>query len=382
MTYSYRRTTVDFVVIGGGIFGVYAALHLARQGRSGLLIEREQRLLRRASLVNQARLHGGYHYPRSVATAQSAQAYQQRFLREHHAFIHTDFIKYYAIDRFGSLTDRLQFERFCDYIGASYQAVSVQPPFDKQRIAALFQTIEHSFDPILLGQYYTQQLHKTRAVTAQMGASIKKVARQGQLWQLEIEKDQQRMRCETPLVINATYAGTNAVHQLFGVSPIHLQYELSEMVLLSMPQFTNRGLTIMDGQFGSLMPYGQTGLHSLSTVAYTHHEQSNHLLPTLSCQARRRDCLPHQLANCNSCTARPSSNFEKMRSQMQQYFSAEVSFHFYQSLFTVKSKLRSHAIDDGRPTSIIQLSSTPDFYCIFAGKVQSIYEIERVWSAR
>ncbi len=44
---------------------------------------------------------------------------------------------------------------------------------------------------------------------------------------------------------------------------------------------------------------------------------------------------------------------------------------------SVKTKLKSSYIDDGRPTKIGKLSSKPEFYCVLAGKINSIYEIER-----
>ena len=38
----------DFTVIGGGIFGCYAALYLAKKGASVLLIEKEKELLKQS----------------------------------------------------------------------------------------------------------------------------------------------------------------------------------------------------------------------------------------------------------------------------------------------------------------------------------------------
>lgn len=53
----------DFAILGGGIFGIYSALFLAEKGLHICLIEKEKELMKKASVVNQARLHSGYHYP-------------------------------------------------------------------------------------------------------------------------------------------------------------------------------------------------------------------------------------------------------------------------------------------------------------------------------
>jgi len=55
-----------------------------------------------------------------------------------------------------------------------------------------------------------------------------------------------------------------------------------------------------------------------------------------------------------------------------------VEFQYFTSMFTVKSKLKANFIDDGRPTEISVLHEEPRFYCVFAGKINSIYEIEKV----
>jgi glycine/D-amino acid oxidase-like deaminating enzyme len=59
-------STCDAIVIGGGFYGCEIALELVRLGfEKVVLVEREPGLLRRASFVNQARIHNGYHYPRA-----------------------------------------------------------------------------------------------------------------------------------------------------------------------------------------------------------------------------------------------------------------------------------------------------------------------------
>jgi hypothetical protein len=369
----------DFVVIGGGLFGAYAALYLSRKGLKVALIEKEERLFSKASIVNQARLHGGYHYPRSVATARMSDNNKARFTEEHRPFIHFSFEKYYAIDRYGSLTDANQFQRFCDYIKIPCQRVKEHPTISFQRLEALFLTQEYTFDPILIARYYQEQLQQQALIDLKLGTFIEGVEIKGQRWQLDyLQSNGNKGRILTDQVLNATYAASNAVNELFGLEKIDLMHEISEMVLLSAPALAGLGLTVMDGQFGSLMPYGKSGLFSLSSVAYTHHKVSYENKPFFSCQQQNQACTPDLPADCNYCSVRPSSNKNKMIQQIRQYFKTAVDFHYFCSLFTIKSKLRANAIDDGRPTEIRLLHKNPAFYCIFAGKINSIYEFEKV----
>lgn len=370
----------DFIIIGGGIFGAYAALYVAGKGYRVCILEKEQELLRKASIVNQARLHSGYHYPRSVATAMMSDDNKARFTAEHRPFINFAFEKYYAIDRFGSFTDSLQFERFCDYINIRCERLKEHPLFNFNRIEALYATTEYTFDPLLIAQHYREQLAAHPGISVYRGQRICSAAAVGSAWEMEVEDLHTggRSTYTGTQVINATYAGSNAINRLFGVRDINLMHEISEMAFVTSPALAGVGLTVMDGPFGSIMPYGLSGLHSLSSVAYTHHKVSYDNLPTFDCQLVNRACQPHFTANCNGCPARPASNQHKMMAQMMHYFSDKVALDYYTSLFTIKSKLKANYIDDGRPTEISVLHDSPRFYCVFAGKINSIYEIEKM----
>jgi hypothetical protein len=371
----------DFLIVGGGIFGIYAALYLKRQGLRVLLVEKQKELLKKASIVNQARLHSGYHYPRSVATARMSDDNKARFTREHKRFINFEFEKYYAIDRFGSFTDHAQFERFCNFIDIRCELVREHPYFNFHRLEALYATTEYTFDPVLIAEYYRQQLFDaTPQVETRLFTKVEQAEARSDHWQVElVDLDtQQRQQIEATQVINATYAGSNAINRLFGVRDIDLMHEISEMAFVSSPQVQNIGLTVMDGPFGSIMPYGLSGLLSLSSVAYTHHKVSYDNLPTFDCQQVNTDCKPDFVDICNFCPAKPRSNYQKMLGQIRHYFTDQVEFQYFTSMFTVKSKLKANFIDDGRPTEISLLRENPGFYCIFAGKINSIYEIEKV----
>lgn len=375
-----QTQSYDFLIIGGGIFGAYAALYLAGKGAKILLVEKEAELMKKASIVNQARLHSGYHYPRSVATARMSDENKARFTREHKPFILFEFEKYYAIDRYGSFTDARQFERFCEYINIRCERVEGHPLFNYHRLEAVYLTTEYTFDPLLITQYYRERLATTPGIHIWHSCEPLSAQPDADRWQVVIKElhSGKHQQVSAREVINATYAGSNGVNRLFGVPDIALMHEISEMAFVSSPQLAQTGLTVMDGPFASLMPYGKSGLLSLSSVAYTHHKVSYEPLPRFDCQERRPDCRPDFTAICNTCAEKPPSNYQKMLGQMGQYLAPHVELNYFTSMFTIKSKLQANYIDDGRPTEIAVLRENPRFYCIFAGKINSIYEIERV----
>lgn len=374
----------DFVVIGGGIFGCYAALYLAGKGAKVALLEKEDRLFRKASLVNQARLHSGYHYPRSLATAALSDEHKERFTSEHRQFVHFSFEKYYAIDRYGSFTDPLQFERFCSRLHIPFHRIDDHNLFNFNRLEALYLTEEYSFDPVLIGHYYREKVENQPEITVLKNVGLQSANAVGKEWSICLTQSSAPLPHSTqtlqaPTVINATYAASNAVNHLFEVENLALTHELSEIAFVTSREFGNRGLTVMDGPFGSIMPYGQSGLLSLSSVAYTHHKISYEDTPQFDCQIPEDpSCRPAAPGICTECPRRPVSNASKMLAQMRQYFSDSVDFEYFFSYFTIKSKLKSSYIDDGRPTEISMLRDAPRFYCLFSGKINSIYEVEKI----
>ena len=69
----------DKIIIGGGIYGLYSALRCAKKGETIIVLEYDDTCFKRATYINQARVHMGYHYPRSYSTAIKSAGYFQRF---------------------------------------------------------------------------------------------------------------------------------------------------------------------------------------------------------------------------------------------------------------------------------------------------------------
>ena len=99
----------DAVVIGGGFFGCRLSLYLKEYMKDVLILEKDGDLLQRASYNNQARVHNGYHYPRSILTALRSRVNFSQFVNEYRECIYNDFDKYYAVGKLFSKLNARQF---------------------------------------------------------------------------------------------------------------------------------------------------------------------------------------------------------------------------------------------------------------------------------
>jgi hypothetical protein len=137
----------------------------------------------------------------------------------------------------------------------------------------------------------------------------------------------------------------------------------------------------MDGPFFSIMPFGKTGLHSLTSVTFTPHTTSYEEVPTFQCQDRSGGyCSAFRLGNCNDCVAKPVTAFPYMASLARKYLREDFEFAYKSSLYSVKPILMSSEIDDSRPTVIRTYSTNPTFVGVLSGKINTVYDLDEVLS--
>ena len=351
----------DFVIIGAGLFGIYASIDLEKRGYKVLLIEREKIPYSKASLINQARVHMGYHYPRSLTTAKSSMNFSERFIYEHKEFLNLSFTSLYGIEKYGSLTNKSQFIRFAKFLNLYCEEIKIPNIFKNQRLEACFKVEEFTFDPFLLREYYLSKLEDSK-ITKFLNCNLEKIHKEETKWNLKLKLGEESHRwISTSNVVNATYASTNNINEIFNFDKLEVENQLSEIVLIYSESLSKYGLTIMDGPFISIIPYGNSGLHSLTSVSYTHHD----------------NFTDQKFYNLKK--NKPRSNSTKMIKQLKNYLSDHEKIYNHGSFFTVKTKLKKSHINDSRPTNILKLNDNPGFYQLFSGKISSIYEFEELW---
>jgi hypothetical protein len=366
----------DKIIIGAGIFGLYAAKKSLERGEKVLVLEYDDAPFKRASWINQARVHNGYHYPRSYATAHKSAEYFERFVAEHDYAILRDFTKIYATSAKYSYTNAQQFTRFCQAANIPLEPIRASKFFKPGICDGVFETLEYAFDATLIGKQMLAELNKSTNFTIQFATKIHQIDNHKlSTWIITTNK----MVVETEYLINATYASLNQILTKAHLPPFDMKYELCEIILCKVSdKLQNVGITVMDGAFFSLMPFGKTEYHSLTAVSNTPHLSSNNILPKFDCQQSNVDCDEYQLANCNDCLYKPKTAFWHMYKLAKKYLTDDIEIYYQQSLFSMKAILKTSETDDSRPTIIKFSNTSPRFLSIFSGKINTIYDLDEV----
>lgn len=367
----------DRIVIGAGIYGLYAALFCGRRGERVAVLEYEDAPFRRATRVNQARVHMGYHYPRSLSTAEKSAGYFERFCRDYSFCLLKEFDQVYATSASFSWTTAEQFRKFCRSAGIRCERVEPEKYFRPGMCDGAFLTREYTYDAEILKRYFLDEIKKTGCVELVFGARIETIQKEGGVYRVGLADGRS---FESAFVLNASYASVNQIHAKLGFEPFRSKYELCEIILCRVDgALRNTGITVMDGPFFSIMPFGRTGYHSLTSVTFTPHLTSYDRVPTFPCQADSGGtCSPGQLGNCDTCPARPRSAWSYMAGLARKYLRDEYRFEYAGSLYSMKPILTSSEIDDSRPTVIRTFSENPTFVSVLSGKVNTIYDLDEV----
>lgn len=366
----------DKIIIGAGLYGMYAADFCAGRGQNILVLEYDDAPFQRATYINQARVHMGYHYPRSLTTAVKSAGYFRRFNEDFDFCIHNKFDQIYATSDQFSWTNAEQFREFCAAADIKCEEVAVSKYFRKGVCDGAFLTEEYTYDAKILQKYYEDRLFNRENVKFAFGARLRQIVKDGREFIVELS-DGSSFR--TGYVLNATYASVNQViDKVEGISKelFNIKYELCEIILCEPSEvLKDIGITVMDGPFFSIMPFGKTGLHSLTSVTFTPHVTSYEAKPEFSCQGGT-SCSPASLGNCNDCIHRPESAWPYMSHLADKYMKPEYAYTYVKSLYSMKPILKSSEVDDSRPTAIRVLNRDPMFISVLSGKINTVYDLD------
>jgi glycine/D-amino acid oxidase-like deaminating enzyme len=255
---------MKIAVIGGGVFGVMTAIKLAENGETVSLFERLPVVMQGAS-YNANRLHLGFHYPRDDETALQCARGSKTFRDEFEDAVLPGLRNAYFIASENSLTSSRNFLAFCDRIGLPYRQIELhqfKPTVKHVELGVM--TDEVMYDGATLRRLMTERLLGSRVET-RVGCEVMDIKREGDVFEIVI-KDQSSARFAA--VVNCCYAAINRLTAQLGHTIQTYQYEYVAVPIIELdwPQATS--ITILDGPFMSLLPFGKRGEYLLYHVQH------------------------------------------------------------------------------------------------------------------
>lgn len=355
------------IIIGGGFYGLSIALYLYESlgVKDITIIEKEPATMTRASYVNQARVHNGYHYPRSVLTGYRSAVNFPRFVEQYEKAIVSDFEKYYGIANHLSKVNARQFRRFCEKIGSEVSTApdDVKSMFNPGLVEDVFKVKEYAFNAHILRDELLGQIKQYPAIKLKTGERVQKIAPEGNNISVVTDKDVYRSN----FVLNCTYANINNLHRASGLPLVGLKQEITEMCLVRLPEnMKDFSITMMDGPFFSIMPFPSKGLSTLSHVRYTPHES---WLDDENTPEDRKDSHRY-LASLPF-----HSNYRQMYNDVIRFIPGLRDMEYAESIVEVKTVLVKSEDDDSRPILFKENHGIKNYVCIMGGKLDNIYDV-------
>lgn len=339
---------MKIAVVGGGIFGTTVAVKLAKAGYSVDLYEKEREILAAASGINQYRLHRGYHYPRSKATALSSKYSEHSFREEYGEAIIESAEHYYSIAKSGSKVTGEEFLSFCKECELEHEPVDLKEHLHPEHIDLTIRGIEAIIDPFKLKTMVEKKLKDSK-----VNLILKTLFKPEQIDQYDI-------------VVNCTYANANFILEKYPEARREYQFEVCEKPILKLPeQYRGKSIVIMDGPFFCIDPYGETGLHVMGNVVHAIHATNVGEFPIVPEEIK-------PLLNKGMIKNPPVSNIEHFLKMAERFMPDLQEAEYQGSMFTIRTVLPNVDKTDERPTLVTKIGDK--IINVFSGKIGNCVE--------
>jgi hypothetical protein len=243
---------MTIAIIGGGIFGLSLAIFFKKKNIDVIVFEECNDILLNASLNNHNRIHFGFHYPRSEKTCKQCLSSHNCFFSYFKDAIINNFSNYYLIEKTSKINSK-QYESFCNNMSLKYtKNYPDNDIIDISFIENSYLTEEPIFDYNILKDIIKNYI-KQYNITIKLNTKINCI-------------DQLK---DYKYIINTTYYNLNYIKDIFKLPKIKLKLQ-DVIIPIFEWNYKKIGLTIMDGNFCSIMPKGnETNMFLLYHVKYS-----------------------------------------------------------------------------------------------------------------
>lgn len=349
-------------VVGGGIFGCTIALSLAEAGLQVLLLESKPQIMEGASKNNQNRLHLGFHYPRDLATALQCARGFQRFVDAFPESIACDFPNAYFIAASGSLTSPDEYLGFCEKAGLSYSLLDLPAyPTEIRDCALGLLCNEAVYDCAVLKKVLLSRISASARIELRCGTEVVAINPAGGSYGLQLQGSGETL--SVAAVVNCSYADINRLTAQCGHPLRECQFEYTVVPIIEL-DIPKQGITIMDGPFLTLLPFGKTDSFLLYHVRHTVVATEVGLL--LNPAWRHPETAPFAVLD-------PREFFETMKRAASRFVPALTRARLTGFLQGPRMVLAYRDEDDARPSIVHDYGR--GYLTVFSGKIDHCLEV-------
>lgn len=356
-----NKEIYDSIIIGGGFYGSVLACYLKKRGDSVLLVEKESDLLKRASYGNQARIHNGYHYPRSFLTAYRSHQNYLRFIKDFKISIYDKFAQYYAIASTLSKTTSQQFYKFSKQLGAFIRPApdDIKKLFNPNTVDGVFEVEEVVFDAIVLKKALKERLAKLKVKTL-LKTEVDKVEA-GSNDTVKVFLNGKR-KVVGKKVFNCAYSEINKILERSNLIQLPFKQEFIEMPLIEVPdKLKGMSVSIFDGPFFGFLPFPSKNCHSIWHVRY-------------SIRANWLDPIKKEVeSKLQKLTKK--SNWNYMKKDAQRFLPSFKDVKYLESIYEIKTVLAKTEESDARPILFRKDYGIKNFHVVLGSKIDNIYDV-------
>lgn len=355
MSNEKKRATV----IGAGIFGCSMAITLSYLGYQVVLVERLPKILYGATRNNTNRVHLGFHYPRDPNTARMCKENFKYFVNFCPEAIVRDFPNAYCIASENSKTLAADYLAFCEALELPYENVDFDTyPTQILKCDVGLVSEEVVVDIDILRNMLFKVLHNRENIQILCETEVNSIKKNGSEYELTC---QNQNIWHSDVVVNCSYANSNHLTQQLGYDIVKQQFEYTIVPIVEL-DLPTQGITVMDGPFFGLLPYGHQGQYTLYHVDHSViSTEVNELLD------------PNWLLPATSPSAEIDrlALFEKFKAACAEFVPALAQAKICDFLEGPRMVLANHDNDDARPSILHNYGD--GYFTVFSGKLDHFF---------
>jgi len=251
------------LIIGAGIHGVFVAKYLKKFAAKITLIEKNSQILNETSKATHNRSNRGYHYPRSIKTFRECKEAYEYFENNYNKYL-KKICSLYCIEN----KSKTSFNTYINFFRKNklkYKIVKKSKFIKNQNLEGIIKAEEGCFDHFSINKMINGEL-KNKNIKLVKNFNLKKVKKIGKSLML-ISENNKYLIDTYDAIINATYDKSKQVLKKFNNEiSLNYFYQHTEIAVVHSKRKIP-GITIMDGDFITIMPYiGKKDLYLIYDV--------------------------------------------------------------------------------------------------------------------